>query len=281
MKDNSKKRTTIYQIENDDKSKRDTEKIARIIDKTQSILLFLCSFIIVGAIVGDNWLGLLLFSVGIIAFVLKLVFVIIVPMWIKSRNKKLVKNAVKKLADSKNITEEKNQRTDILMMSQLAALCIEHKDEKYQQRYIDELIAANVPEKDAQLMFEFDCEVIKKYKKQYLLNPDFTRQWIFGLKEPFFKNYPQTKEEILKERFLTMSELCKIVDEAEWHFWNSHEREMPDEVWSEIYAWRLQGKGMEFALKYFDMISEVTGMTSESVSKICGMQGTHLSKYKW
>ncbi len=192
--------------------------------------------------------------------------------------KKLFKKESKEVSKTTNQTSEK---TDILMMSQLAALYISENDEKYHQRYINELVAADVPKKDAQAMFDFDCSVIRRYEKKYLLHPNFTLQWFFGLQQPFFKEYPKTKEDILKERSLTMSELCKIVDEAEWHFWNSHEREMPDGVWSEIYEWRLNGGGMEFATKYFDMICEVTKMPTESISKICGIQGTHLSKYKW
>lgn len=172
-------------------------------------------------------------------------------------------------------------RTDILMMSQFAALYISEKDEKYHQRYVNDLVAANVPKKDAQAIFEFDCSVIEKYKKEYLLHPDFTLQWIFDLQQPFFKEYPKTKEDILKERFLTMSELCKIVDEAEWHFWNSHERELSDEVWAEICIWRLKGGGMEFATRYFDMICDETKISTESISTICNIQGMHLCKYKW
>lgn len=78
-----------------------------------------------------------------------------------------------------------------------------------------------------------------------------------------------------------MSELCKIIDEAEWHFWNSHERELSDEVWAEICTWRLKGDGMEFASRYFDIICDETKMSTESISTICNIQGMHLCKYKW
>lgn len=84
-------------------------------------------------------------------------------------------------------------RTNILMMSQLAALYINEKDEKYHQRYVNDLVAANVPKKEAQAMFEFDCSVIEKYKKEYLLHPDFTLQWIFDLQQPFLRNILKKK----------------------------------------------------------------------------------------
>ena len=130
-------------------------------------------------------------------------------------------------------------------------------------------------------MFDFECEVIRKFHKQYLLHPRFTGMWFFGLQQPFFQQYPKTKEDILKERYLTVSELCKIIDEAEWHFWNSHEKELPDDVWGEICEWRLQGPGAEFAIRYFKMIEKETGIPEESIAKLSSEQGNHLNLYKW
>ena len=114
-----------------------------------------------------------------------------------------------------------------------------------------------------------------------MLHPEFTQMWFFGLDKPFFHQYPNTKDDILKECFLTISEICKIIDEAEWHFWNSHERKLSDDVWNEICEWRIKGKGGDFAMQYFDMIEEKTGVSSESLMKLVNDQGAHLSKYKW
>ena len=105
--------------------------------------------------------------------------------------------------------------------------------------------------------------------------------WFFGLDKPFFREYPKTKDDIFKECFLTISEICKIIDEAEWHFWNSHEREMPDTVWEEIFEWHLNGAGGVFAIQYFHMIEKKIGISEKSLSKLAAEQGTHLSKYKW
>ena len=84
-----------------------------------------------------------------------------------------------------------------------------------------------------------------------------------------------------KEKFFTVSELCKIIDEAEWHFWNSHERVMSDEVWEEIFQWRIQGAGGEFGERYFEMISRETGIELSSLAALSNAQGKHLSRYKW
>ena len=130
-------------------------------------------------------------------------------------------------------------------------------------------------------MFDFECEVIRRHGKAYLLDPRFTELWCFGLRQPFFCRYPAAKEDILRERYLTVSELCKLIDEAEWHFWNSHERNLPDDVWSEICQWRLKGPGADFAIRYFETMEEETGVPGESIAKLPSEQGRHLHLYKW
>lgn len=167
------------------------------------------------------------------------------------------------------------------MTSQLPALYLQKNNAVYRDHYLRRLESMGFKETDARKMFDFECDVIRKFHKQYLLHPQFTKMWFFSLKQPFFQQYPKTKEDILKERFLTVSELCKIIDEAEWHFWNSHERALPDGVWQEICEWRLKGPGAEFAIRYLEMIGEATGIPKESIAKLSSEQGAHLSRYKW
>lgn len=78
-----------------------------------------------------------------------------------------------------------------------------------------------------------------------------------------------------------MSELCKIIDEAEWHYWNSHELPLSPEVWQEIEQWRRKGEGGDFAESYLEMIADVTGIPIEKILALCSNQGRHLSMYKW
>lgn len=167
------------------------------------------------------------------------------------------------------------------MTSQLPALYLQENHMVYRDDYIRRLESIGFEKRDAEKMFDFESEIIRKHGKQYLLNPAFTKLWFFGLKQPFFQQYPKMKEDILKERYLTVSELCKIIDEAEWHFWNSHEKELSDDVWREICEWRLKGPGAEFAIRYFEMIEEATGIPEESIAKLSSEQGKHLSRYKW
>lgn len=181
-----------------------------------------------------------------------------------------------------NDTEQQNVVVpDHLMTSQYAALFLQTKKQIYQKTYLHQLTEIGFSQKNAEKMFEFECDVIRKHGKQYLTHPQFTQFWFFGLSQPFFQKYPKTKDDILKEKFFTMSELCKIIDEAEWHFWNSRNKELPDGVWGEICEWRLKGKGAEFASNYFDMIVNETGIPSENIGNYCGLQGKHLDKYKW
>ena len=167
------------------------------------------------------------------------------------------------------------------MTSQLPALYLQENNTMHRDRYIRRLEGIGFTKKDAETMFDFECEVIRKYDKPYLLQPRFTKMWVFDLQQPFFRQFPKTKEDILKERYLTVSELCKIIDEAEWHFWNSHEKELPEGVWPEICEWRLKGPGAEFAIRYFEMIEKAAGIPEESIAKLSSEQGRHLSRYKW
>ncbi|MCI7808799.1 hypothetical protein MR626_05865 [bacterium] len=175
----------------------------------------------------------------------------------------------------------KQKTVDQWMTSQLPALYLQKNKTVYRNQYIGRLESIGFQREDAKKIFDFECEVIRKFPKPYLLQPQFTKMWFFGLKQPFFRQYPKTKEDILKERYLTVSELCKIIDEAEWHFWNSHERELPDGVWQEICEWRLKGPGAEFAIRYFGMIEKATGIPEGSLAELSSEQGRHLSQYKW
>ena len=130
-------------------------------------------------------------------------------------------------------------------------------------------------------MFDFECNVIRRHGKEFLLQPQFARSWLFDLKEPVFTQFPKTKAELLQETFFTVSELCKLIDEAEWHFWNSHEKAMSDAVWTEIIEWRLRGPGGRFAGEYFSMIESTTGIPGESIGRLCALQGSYLSAVKW
>lgn len=174
---------------------------------------------------------------------------------------------------------------DSLMTSQLVALSLyassKNESAEYHDQYIARLNQIGINHSEAEKLFAFERDVIKKFNKQFLTDPNFTKNWFFNLQEKSFQSYPQEKEDILKEHFFTMSELCKVIDEAEWHVWNSHDKNLSEGIWEEIWGWRIKRAGGEFAVKYLDMIVEVAGVSEESVDLFGGSQGRHLSKYKW
>ncbi len=167
------------------------------------------------------------------------------------------------------------------MLSQYAARYAFHGSEADKDHYIGILGSLGFTEEEALKLLAFEGDVIRKYNKVYLLHPDYCKMWLFGLEKPCFSTYPCEKEDILKEHSMTLSEICKTIDEAEWHYWNSHEKDISDDVWEEIVQWHLRGAGGDFALKYFDMISEGTGIPKEKILKYSSHEGIHLKNYKW
>lgn len=171
--------------------------------------------------------------------------------------------------------------TESLMTSQLAAFYALEGSKAHKDAYIEKLKSMGFSKREANAMLDFEVSAIKRFDKRYLLDPNFTKAWFFGLQQPFFLHYPKTQEEIFKECYLTVSELAKLIDEAEWHFWNSHEKNLSDEVWAEIVAWRFGGKGAEFAIKYFELISMMAGVPSKALAAYNSNEGGHLNRYKW
>lgn len=83
------------------------------------------------------------------------------------------------------------------MTSQLPALYLKSMDKSYYDLYLRQLMKIGFGKENAGKMFDFECDVIKKYRKEYLLHPQFAQSWFFNLKQPFFTQYPKTKEDLL------------------------------------------------------------------------------------
>lgn len=171
--------------------------------------------------------------------------------------------------------------TEMLMTSQFPALYMKEELPTYRELYRSKLLSIGFSPNDAEKLFLFEAEIIRRHKKQYLEDVHFTASWYFSMLQPFFTDYPKEKADFLKEKYFTISELCKLLDEAEWHYWNSRSENLPDGVWDEICAWRLDGPGLEFAVAYIKMVVQQTGIPQESIEKLCKLQDKHLDKYKW
>lgn len=186
-----------------------------------------------------------------------------------------------KAQEEKPDTVKTSLLNEHLMISQYAAHYVYQHSDPHKEYYFKELSRLGFTQKEAEKLFAFECEVLKSFNKNYLLSPQFTKMWFFGLRQPFFLNNPKEKDDILKVCFFTLSELCKIIDEAEWHYWNSHEKPLSESVWGEIYAWRLRGEGGSFAIKYFEMVAKKTGIPMDKIGAYSNHEGDHLNKYKW
>ena len=99
---------------------------------------------------------------------------------------------------SKPVSDQQAMPTEKLMTSQFAALYIEENNKKYRDMYIKRLTDMGFSKVDAEKMLEYESNIIRRFNKNYLLHPDFTKMWFFGLNQPFFQQYPKTKEDILK-----------------------------------------------------------------------------------
>ena len=170
---------------------------------------------------------------------------------------------------------------DNLMLSQYVAYYLYQDSEPHKKEYLKQLIEIGFSGEEADRMFEFEADILTRFHREYMVSPTYTTAWFFGLSQPFFMHYPKTKEDIMKEHFLTMSELIKIIDEAEWHYWNHHEDEVPKEVWAEIFEWHVKGKGGEFAIQYFQMIAKETGIPEEKIVAYGSHEARYLNMYRW
>lgn len=168
-----------------------------------------------------------------------------------------------------------------LMTSQLPGIFTLVEKPIFHTTYIKRLKALGFNEESAEKLFQFEDDTIKKFDKKYMWEPNFTRMWMCGLEKPFLEGYPEDEDDLLEERFFTVSELCKFIDEAEWHFWNSHERIENDEVWAEIYQWRRSGAGGEFTLRYCEMLADITGASMKDFARLINANGEHLDRYIW
>lgn len=189
---------------------------------------------------------------------------------------------------TKNITQyEVNPNSSTgnnkkLMICQYAAYYAKDNQVEYKKAYIDRLCAIGIKPDDAEKLFDFEYNVCLNHDKQYLLNDNFTEMWLMDLSKPFLNDLWDKKDYIRDSHFLTIGELCKLIDEAEWHFYNSHEKEISNVVWAEIYEWRRKGHGGKFTVEeYLPMVSKTTGVSMDVLQKIVNYYGSFLNIHKW
>jgi hypothetical protein len=177
------------------------------------------------------------------------------------------------------------QMCEGFLLSQYAALYTQNSGSSLmncvKNQYLKELDRIGIPKEKAEKLFAFEYDVCQRHGKPALLDNSFIRKWFMGLKHPYFVHYPSTEQEIIKERFFTIGEMCKLIDEAEWLYWNCHEMDLGSEVFGEISKWRRCGKGAEAAYHYFESIREEIGVSMEDLKRYVNREGSQLNRYKW
>ncbi len=134
-----------------------------------------------------------------------------------------------------NAGEQSAQPLDFsrLLTSQLVAFWLDSKDEAYRKEYLRRIEMCGVSREKAEKLLSFESDIVTKHPRPELLRRDFIALPLFNLAAPALEHpvaYYQTNFEY------TLSYVVKLSDEAEWHFWNSHEKNLPDRVWREIFA---------------------------------------------
>ena len=118
-----------------------------------------------------------------------------------------------------------------VMTSQLAAIWLETRDDRFRDEYLRRIRMCGLGAQAAQAMFDYEAQILRKYPRPEMTDPDFVRKPLFTLSRPVLSHHAAYYE---KNFEYTLSHIIKMNDEAEWHFWNSHELDLSDEVWGEI-----------------------------------------------
>lgn len=164
-----------------------------------------------------------------------------------------------------------------LMTGQLVARFKQTHDQAYHDEYRRRLMFVGLEEPEAESLFMLELMILKHDSIEPLASDDYLKSNYFDLQHVLL---PQDKEYYIEHQRFLVSEIVKIWDEAEWHYWNSHERELPDEVWAEIHAISRYGGGKLF-VEYLQMIAEKSHVPMEQVQKYSMAEQNMIFKYKW
>lgn len=164
-----------------------------------------------------------------------------------------------------------------LMTGQLLANYKVTHNEDYKNAYIQRLRKIGFSDVEAMGMFVFENMIIKHSSVELLSNPEYIKLFYFDLKSVKF---PENNDYYINHQMFTVSEIVKIWDEAEWHYHYNHEREMPSEVWNEIFSITRYGGG-ELFMSYINAVSDGASIPVELVHKYANCEQGLLYKYKW
>ncbi len=119
-----------------------------------------------------------------------------------------------------------------LLTSQLTALWLKTNDEKYRKEFFRRIKMCGVTDETAQKWLDFETGILRRCPRPEMCSDDFIRKPLFSMEEKFL---PEDIGYYESHFDYPLSYVIRISDEAEWHFRNSHEKDLPDPVRAEIY----------------------------------------------
>ena len=164
-----------------------------------------------------------------------------------------------------------------LMSGQLVARYKKTHDKRYQDEYRRRLQSLGFSEQEAELMFMYELMTLKHFAIDGLCRDDYLHANVFDMKKPVLT---LDDSYYVKHQSFLCSQIVKIWDEAEWRYWNSHESDMPDEVWSEIFRLSRYGGGKLF-VDYLTSMAERSSVPLDKVQRYSVAEQQLLFTYKW
>lgn len=168
------------------------------------------------------------------------------------------------------------QRFARILTSQLVAFWLDTGDEAYRAEYLRRIRMCGVDTEKAEEMLAFESGILAEHPRPELLREDFIALRLFSLAAPALEHPVEYYETHLE---YPLSYVVKLSDEAEWHFWNSHEKDLPGEVWAEIYA--LSDKNKKLFIPFGMHLVEALGWSFANVNTFSYNEQGMLDYYRW
>ncbi len=174
-------------------------------------------------------------------------------------------------------TEAPSSRRDFtqLLTSQLAAFWLDTGDPAYRDEYLRRMRICGLEDKAAENMRRYETDILKEHPRPEMLDEQFIRKPLFSLIAPALEKPVEYYETHFEYPF---SYIVKLSDEAEWHYWNSHEKNLPDQVWAEIFA--LSDRNRRLFLPFAtDLLNR--GWDYPNVNKFSYNEQGMLDRFRW
>lgn len=164
-----------------------------------------------------------------------------------------------------------------LMTGQMVALYKQSHEMAYRDEYIRRLVHIGFADTEAECLFMYELMILKSNHVAMLCNNGFLKAQMLPLTK---RVLTEDTSFYVKHQMFLCSEVTKLFDEAEWHYHNSHEREMPQEVWHEIFSLTRYGGGELFMETLLSM-AEHAHIAIEKIQNYAMAEQELLFKYKW